>query len=173
MSELVSEWVSESLINYRVFQYLSPPFHSQTGQWYIWKLYIFRTLYQFQITMQVFRAIAQFTYFRSYGLCVKVKPIFTNIFWLYFWGDFPKMAMKSSIIGLDSYIIPHFKANMSWYASVSQQHLFYKRVLCEYRLNRSKVMNWKSDFRKNRAIPKAPPTQQNWEIIDIKQQLYN
>ena len=43
-------------------------------------LYIFRTLYQFQITMQVFRAIAQFTYFRSYGLCVKVEPIFMNIF---------------------------------------------------------------------------------------------
>ena len=142
---------------YRVFQYLSPPFHSQIGQWYIWKLYIFRILYQFQITMQVFRAIAQFTYFRSYGLCVKVKPIFTNIFWLYFWGDFPKMAMKSSIIGLDAYIIPHFKANMSWYASVSQKRLFHKRVMCEYRLNGSKVTNWKSDFRKNRSDTLASP----------------
>ena len=130
---------AKSISLYRVFQYLSPPFRSQTGQWYICKLYIFRTLYQFQITMQVFRAIAQFTYFRSYGLCVKVEPIFMNIFWLYFWGDFPKMAMKSSIIGLDIYIIPHFKANMSWYASVSQQRLFHKRVLWEYRLNGSKV----------------------------------
>ena len=86
-------------------------------------------IYQFQITMQVFRTIAQLTYFRSYGLCVKVEPIFMNIFWLYFWGDFPKVAMKSSIIGLDIYIIPHFKANMSWYASVSQQCLFHKCVL--------------------------------------------
>ena len=85
--------------------------------------------------------------------CVKVEHIFMNIFWLYFWGDFPKMAMESSIIGLHSYIIPHFKANMSWYASVSQQRLFLKRVLCEYRFNRSNVTNWKSDFRKNRAIP--------------------
>ena len=62
--------------------------------------------------MQVFRTIAQFTYFRLYGLCVKVEHIFMHIFWLYFWGNFLKMAMKSSIIGLDSYIIPHFKVNM-------------------------------------------------------------
>ena len=79
------------------------------------------------------------------------------------WGDFPKMAMKSPIIGLDSYIIPHFKANMSWYASVSQQSLFYKHVPCEYRLNGSKVTNWKrSDFWKKNLRYLSPPTQQNW-----------
>ena len=32
---------------------------------------------------------------------------------------------------------------MSWYASVSRQRLFHKRVLCEYRLDGSKVTNWK------------------------------
>ena len=31
-------------------------------------------------------------------------------------GRFPKMAMKSSIIGLDPYIIPNFNANMAWHA---------------------------------------------------------
>ena len=41
---------------------------------------------------------------------------------------------------------------MYWYASVSQQRLFHKRVLCEYRLNRSKVTHWKSDFLKNHAM---------------------
>ena len=99
------------------------------------------TLYQFQITMQVFRIIAQFTYFRSHGLCVKVEHIFMNNFRLYFWGGFPKIAIQSSIIELDSYIIPHFQANMSWHAPVTQQCLFHKRVLCEYQLNGSKVTN--------------------------------
>ena len=97
------------------------------------------TLHQFQITMQVFRTIAQLTNFRSHGLCVKVEHIFMNNFRLYFWGGFPKMAIKSSIIGLGTYIIPHFKANMFWYASVSRQSVFHKRVLCEYCLNGSKV----------------------------------
>ena len=78
------------------------------------------TLHQFQITMQVFRTIAQLTNFRSHGLCVKVEHIFMNNFRLYFWGGFPKKATKSSIIDLDSYTILHFNANMSWYASVSQ-----------------------------------------------------
>ena len=55
-------------------------------------------------------------------------------------------------IGLDSYIIPHFKANMSWHA-VTQQHLFHKRVLCEDRLNGSKVTNWKNNFWKKCLIP--------------------
>ena len=138
---------------YRVFRYLRPPLHSRSGHWYIWKLYVFRTLYQFQITMQVFRTIAQLTYFRYHGLCVKAEGIFMNNFRLYFWGGFPKMAIKSSIIGLGTYIIPHFKANMFWYASVSRQSVFHKRVLCEYCLNGSKVTIWKSDFRKNRPIP--------------------
>ena len=31
------------------------------------------------ITMEVFRTIAQFAYFRSYGVCVKVQLIFMNI----------------------------------------------------------------------------------------------
>ena len=137
---------------YRVFQYLSP-LHSRSGKWYIWKLYVYRNRYQLQITMQVFSTIEQFTYFQSYGLCVMVEHILWNIFWLYFWGDFPKMTMKSSIIKLDSYIIPHFKANMSWYASISQHRLFHMRVLCEYRLNGSKVTKWKSDFLKNYPIP--------------------
>ena len=45
------------------------------------KNYMFsEPLYQFQITMQVLRAIAQFTYFRSYGLSVKVEHIFMDIF---------------------------------------------------------------------------------------------
>ena len=35
---------------YRVFQYLRPPFHSQTGHRYIPKLHILTTLYQFPIT---------------------------------------------------------------------------------------------------------------------------
>ena len=40
---------------YRVFRYISPPFHSQTGHCYIPKLLcISRTLYQFPITMHVF-----------------------------------------------------------------------------------------------------------------------
>ena len=55
--------------------------------------------------MQVFKTIVQLTYFRSYGLCVKVEHIFMNNFW----GGFPKIAMKSSIIDLDSYTIPNFK----------------------------------------------------------------
>ena len=42
------------------------------------------------------------------------------------------MAMKSSIFGLYSYITSHFKANISWHASVTQQRLFLKRVLREY-----------------------------------------
>ena len=119
------------LANTGCFNTLAPPFHSQTGHLYIPKLYVFRTLYQFPITMQVFRTIAQFTFFQSHGLCVKVEHIFMNNFSLYFWGGFPKMATKSSIIALDSYIIPHFKANISCYASVLQQHLFHKPVLCE------------------------------------------
>ena len=68
--------------------------------------------------MQVFMTIALLTYFRSHVLCVKVEHIFMNDFSLYFWGDFSKMPMKSSIVGLDPYIIPHFKANMSWHALV-------------------------------------------------------
>ena len=75
-------------------------------------VHIFRTLYQFQITMQVFRPIAQFTYFGSYGLCVKVEHIFMNIFWLYFWGDFPKMAMESSII--DPNVSIHWSKFKKW-----------------------------------------------------------
>ena len=86
----------------------------------------------FRFKKSLCRTIAQITYFRSYGLCqgrVHFHEHFLTVFlgWL--------------IIGLDAYIIPHFKANMSWYASVSQQHLFHKRVLCEYRLNGSKVTN--------------------------------
>ena len=75
-------------------------------------------LNRFQITMQVFMTIALMTYFRSHVLCVKVEYIFMNNFSLYFLGDFPKMPMKSSIVGSDPYIIPHFKANMSWHALV-------------------------------------------------------
>ena len=102
-----------------VFRYLRPPLHRQTRHRHIPKLYIFMTLYQFQITMQVFMTISLLTYFRSHVLCVKVEHIFMNDFSLYFWGDFPKMPIKSSIIGLDPYIIHNFKANMSWYASLS------------------------------------------------------
>ena len=96
--------------------------------------------------MQVFRTIAQFTFFRSHGLCVKVEDIFMNNFRLYFWGGFPKMAIKSSIIALETYIIPHFKAKMPWHASVSRQRLFHKPVLCEYRLNGSRVTHCKKWF---------------------------
>merc|ERR1711923_1755 len=92
---------------------IPPPLHSQTRHRYIPKLYIFMLLYRFQIIMQVFMTIALLTYFRSHVLCVKVERIFMNDFSLYFWGDFPKMPTKSSIVGSDPYIIPHFKANMS------------------------------------------------------------
>ena len=79
---------------------------AKTGHWYIPKLFIFMTLLPVLWFMHQGQA-----HFHEYSL-------------LYFWGGFPKMAMKLSIIGLDSYIIPHFKANMSWYASVSQQCLY-------------------------------------------------
>ena len=46
------------IIQYRVFRYLRPPLHSQTRHRYIPELYIFMTLYQFQITMQVFMTIS-------------------------------------------------------------------------------------------------------------------
>ena len=112
---LVLVLLLSKLLVYRVFRYLRPPLHSQTRHRYMPKLYIFMTLYQSQITMQVFMTIALLTYFRSHVLCVKV---IMNDFSLYFWGDFPKMPMKSSIVGSDPYIIPHFKANMSWHALV-------------------------------------------------------
>ena len=99
---------------YRVFRYLRIPpplLHNLSVQWYIWKLYVSRTLYQFQIMF--FRTIVQLTYFWSYGLCIKVEHIFMNNFCLYFWGGFPKIIIKLSIIGLNSYTIPHLKANMS------------------------------------------------------------
>ena len=89
--------------------------------------------------MQDFRTIAQFTYFRSYGLC-QGRAHFHEHFLTVFLDGFPKMSIKSSIIQLGPYIIPHFKANMSWHA-VTQQHLFHKRVVCKYRLNGSKVTN--------------------------------
>ena len=54
--------------SYRVLRYLRPPFPHQTRHRYIPKLYIFMTLYQFQITMQVFMTIALLTYFWSHGL---------------------------------------------------------------------------------------------------------
>merc|ERR1711923_446278 len=103
---------------YRVFRYFRPPLHSQTRHRYIPKLYISMTLYRFQITMQVFMTIALLTYFRSHVFYVKVEYIFMNDLSLYFWGDFPKIPMKSSIVGPDPYIIPHFKANMSRHALV-------------------------------------------------------
>ena len=78
--------------------------------------------------MQVFGTIAQFTYFRSYGLSVKVN-------FLTFGVAFQKWPF-----------IPHFIANISWHASVTQQCLFHKHVLCKYWLNGSKVTNLKNDF---------------------------
>ena len=65
--------------------------------------------------MHVVMTLALLAYFRSHDLCIKVEHNFMNDFSLYFWGDFPKMPMKPSVIGLDTYIIPHFKSNMSWY----------------------------------------------------------
>ena len=44
-----------------------------------------------------------------------------------FLGGFPKMAIKSWIIGLDSYTIPHFNANnMSWRVALSKHPLGHK-----------------------------------------------
>ena len=33
--------------------------------------------------------------------------------------------------------------------------------------------HWQSEFLKNRPDTFAPPTQPNWEVMDIRQQLYN
>ena len=87
------------------------PLHSRTEHWYTPKLYISMTLYQFQINMQIFRAATLFTYFRSHDLSFKVEHIFVTNFCFIFWGCFRKMVIKSLIISVDPYMIPHFKTN--------------------------------------------------------------
>ena len=127
------------LCMYRVFRYLRPPPPQP-----IWALVHMKTVcFQDPISIPDYHASFQ-NYSAIYLLPVlwfmcQVEHIFMNNFWLYFWGGFPKMAIKSSIIGLDSYTIPHFNANMSWHASVSRQPVFHKLVLCKYCLNGSKV----------------------------------
>ena len=56
---------------------LSPSFRSQTGHRCIPELYISVTLHSFQAAMQVFITIAQLTFFRFHGLCVKVERTFS------------------------------------------------------------------------------------------------
>ena len=142
---------------YRVFRYLSPPIHRTTGHWYTPKLYIFMILYQFQINLQIFRALALLTYFRSHGFCVKVEQIFVNFFCILFGGSFRKMSTKSSVIGLDICMIPHFKANNPCHMPVSLLHYFDNHVYCGIRFNGSKLKKRQSNFVKNRFDTLAPP----------------
>ena len=69
---------------------------------------------------------------------------------MYLWGSFSKMARKSSMIGLESYALPHFKDVLV--ASLLRRRLLYKRVLCEYRLMGQMSQIEKSDFLKIRSF---------------------
>ena len=119
-----------------------PPIHSQTGHWYIPKTIYFQPYINYRLP----RKFSELLPLRNQSisglmvLCVKVEHNLMNYFCLCFWGGFQKMAIKSSTIG--QIHIPYLIVTLiflGWHASVSQQHLLHKHVLCEYCLNGSKV----------------------------------
>ena len=111
------------------------PLHSITGQGHTPNLYIFMIPHQFQINMQDSRTPTLFAYFRSRVFWVRSELIFVNKFCLMFWGSVTKTATKYLIIDVDSYIIPHFKANTFYHKSTELLHYLNNYAWCESRLN--------------------------------------
>ena len=98
-------WIFQAKLGrafYRVSRYLSPPLPSTTGQCHTLNLYIFIILYQFQISVQIFRTVSLFSYFRLHDLCLPVVRFLMINFYLWFYVCYRKMAITLSIIAVDS-----------------------------------------------------------------------
>ena len=127
----------------------------------------------FQIDMQDFRSPTWFTYFRWHSLWCRIEVNFVNKICFIFWGAITKMAIKLSIIGIDPYIIPYSKANILCHAE--KLKLGYCHTcgsFCSH-FNWLSVTNQQLNFLKKCPDTLCHPTQQNWEVIYIKEQSYN
>ena len=138
------------------FENLAPRSKAELGIG-IHQNHISMTLYQFQINMHIFRASTLFTYFRSHDLVFKVEHIFVTNFCFIFWGCFRKMVIKLSVISVDDYMIPHFKANKFIHVFASRLEYFDNPVWFGSPPNGSKFTNWPTDFLKNRYEDPVTP----------------
>ena len=136
-------------------------------------LYIFFIPHQFQIYMQDFITPTWFTYFRWHDLWCGIEVDFVNKICFIFWGAITKMAIKLSIIGIDPYIIPFSKANILRHAVKLKLGYCHTCGLFSSQFNWLKVTNQQLNFLKKCPDTLYPPTQQNWEVIYIKEHSYN